>query len=94
MAAYIVSYDLDEPNQQYDCLKKRLEGYSHYWRFQKSVWLIATTDSAEDIRDNLLPCLDRGDELFVARLEGEAAWAGYDDNGNNWLENLLTGKLG
>ncbi|KRC79958.1 hypothetical protein [Sphingomonas sp. Root241] len=94
MPAYIVGYDLDQPNQQYDCLKKKLEAYGTQWRFQQSVWLIDTSDSAATIRDNLKSCLDSGDKLFVGRLAGEAAWQGYSDKGNSWLTKLLTAGFG
>lgn len=94
MSAYIIAYDLDKPNQQYDCLKKKLEAYPHHWRFQQSVWLITSSNSAAQVRDNLSSCLDSGDKIFVAKLDGEAAWMGYTDEGNDWLKKLLTGKLG
>jgi hypothetical protein len=90
MPAYIVGYDLDEPGQKYECLKEKLQSYGAYWRFQKSVWIIVSIESAETIRDNLISCLDDGDKLFVGRLEGEAAWVGYSEKGNAWLIKRLS----
>lgn len=90
MSAYIVCYDLDEPGQKYECLNERLSSYPASWHFQRSVWLIGTTDGAEAIRDDLWACLDDGDKLFVGEMGNEAAWIGYSDDGNSWIETLLT----
>jgi hypothetical protein len=90
MPAYIVAYDLKVPGQKYECIRPKIEAYGTYWHFQQSVWLVQSDDSAETIHTNLSACLDANDKLFVARLEGEAAWEGYDKDGNDWIYNLLT----
>lgn len=89
MAVFIVTYDLNTPGQKYDCLTEKLEAYGIHWHMQGSVWLIVTTQTAVEIRDNLQECLDSNDELFVARLSGEAAWTGYGKNITEWLKKYL-----
>lgn len=89
MTTYIVAYDLHQPGQKYDCLREKLEAYGTYWHMQGSVWIIATAQSAAQVRDNLSTCLDSNDKLFVAALTGEAAWKGYTDDGNKWLKDIL-----
>jgi len=91
MPVYIVNYDLNKLGQNYDCITKKLENYSH-WHMQGSGWIIITNASASDIRDNLKPCLDPNDELFVAKLSGEAAWAGYSSDVTKWLKGVLSGR--
>jgi len=55
-----------------------------------STWIVSKTDlTAEQIRDRLLPHIDRTDELLVAKLTGEAAWYGFDTEGSNWLKENL-----
>jgi hypothetical protein len=93
MRAYIVTYDLLRQGQNYHALTKRLESYPVHWHVQQSVWIIATDQSAVDVRAYLLPTLDGNDKLIVARLEGEAAWAGYPDNVNSWLRDRLQAKV-
>lgn len=92
MAAYIVTYDLMKQGQNYDCLCKKLEEYPTHWHAQGSVWLIQTSLSAVQVRDDLASCLDSNDKLIVARLQGEAAWQGYGEQINSWLKGLLTAK--
>lgn len=92
MAVYMVTYDLLQQGQNYSCIIKKLEAYSTHWHVQGSVWIIETAKSAIQIRDELRPCLDRNDKLIVARLEGEAAWAGYSDNIGEWLKDRLESR--
>lgn len=92
MATYIVNYDLNKHGQNYNCIVKKLESYSTYWHMQGSGWILITNDSAKQIRNNLKPCLDSNDELFVAKLSGEAAWAGYNSDITEWLKLALTNQ--
>lgn len=89
MPSYIVAYDLDGPNRDYECLNNKLEAYSIHWRSQGSVWIIKTEEDVKTVRDRLLSCLDDGDELFVLELGEYGAWFGYDKDVDNWLHVIL-----
>lgn len=89
MTSYIVSYDLHAEGQNYECLYKKLDAYSTRWHVQRSVWVIVTNETAKDIRNNLVSCLDSNDKLLVAKLSGEAAWHGYDQKIANWIKQNL-----
>lgn len=90
MAAYIVTYDLHEQGQNYNCIIKKLEAYPANWHMQRSVWVIATHDDAGTIYDDLRPCLDDNDRLFVARITDDAAWStGYGEKVKAWLTKHL-----
>ncbi|HOV03835.1 MAG TPA: hypothetical protein PLG99_05460 [Kaistiaceae bacterium] len=89
MPAFIVTYDLRQHGQNYDCITKRLESYPTHWHMQQSVWIINTEKSAKEIRDHLTACLDANDKLFVGRLSGQAAWKGYEDSASQWLMSTL-----
>ncbi|PHS06169.1 MAG: hypothetical protein COA78_14535 [Blastopirellula sp.] len=89
MSSFIVTYDLNKQGQNYDCITEKLEAYGTYWHIQGSVWIIVTAQSAKQIRDNLVACLDENDELFVGKLSGEAAWQGYNEKVSNWLKEKL-----
>lgn len=89
MAVYIVTYDLHKQGQNYECIIQKLNAYGTHWHMQQSVWIIETTQSAAQVRDNLITCLDANDKLFVAKLSGEAAWYGYTSDINQWLKQRL-----
>ena len=89
MAAYIVTYDLNKPGQNYKCVAEKLEAYPAHWKVQQSVWLLRTNQSAKQVRDIVGECLDPNDKLIVAKLSGEAAWKGYGDKISEWLKETL-----
>lgn len=86
MPAYIVAYDLKKHGQNYPCITEKLEAYGTHWHMQASVWIVISTQTVAQIRDNLQQCLDENDELMVARLSGEAAWRGYSTAITLWLK--------
>lgn len=86
--AYIITYDLDAPGQNYDKLIKKIKTY-HWAKLTESCWCITSSKPAKDIRDDLNSALDKNDKLFVAKLSGESAWTGLSSDVSNWLKNNL-----
>lgn len=73
MSAYLISYDLDKPGQDYHRLIKELERLGAV-KVLYSEWLFKSTSSAAQIRDYLMGFTDANDMLLVVTLTGEAAW--------------------
>ena len=86
MSTLLVTYDLHKQGQNYECLIKKLKAYPGWCHLQQSVWLITTNNTCVQVRDNLNSCLDSNDKLFVAKLQGEAAWSGYSDQISKWIK--------
>ena len=84
MAAYIVTYDLMKQGQNYDCIIAKLKAYSTHWHMQQSAWIIVSSQTAIEIRNDLLNCLDANDKLFVGQLSA-AAWKSAGADADNWL---------
>jgi hypothetical protein len=72
----IITYDLDSPGQDYSKLIDAIKSYSDWAKISESCWVISSADSCVTIRDNLKNYIDTNDKLFVATLNGEAAWSG------------------
>ena len=89
MSAYLVTYDLNQRGQNYDCLHKKLGAYPTHWHMQGSVWIIESDETAVQIADKLTSCLDGNDNLFVTELIGQSAWIGFSDDGDEWLQEVL-----
>jgi hypothetical protein len=89
MACKLISYDLDNPNRNYDDLYEAIKGLGSWWHCLESVWLVDTTKTTAQVRDTLKAELDRGDKLAVFNLAG--GWATYNlsDECNTWLRNRL-----
>ncbi|MUV40611.1 hypothetical protein [Levilactobacillus brevis] len=66
---YIISYDLDEPGQKYEQVKKTIKSFGgSYIKIQKSVWLVRTSLSPDDMCNQLQHTMDKNDSLFVCEL--------------------------
>jgi hypothetical protein len=89
MNTYMVGYDLNRPGQEYTDLIEAIKKFGNWWHHLDSTWIIKTDYTAKQIRDCLIPYLDKNDELLVARLAGEAAWKGFNAKGSAWLKKNL-----
>lgn len=88
MACHIITYDLKKQGQNYECLSEKIKSYGTWAHLQGSVWIVKSDKKSSEIRDHLKACLDENDQLFVAKLTGEAAWTGHADR-SDWLKKHL-----
>ena len=51
---FIISYDLHNPGQNYESLLKKIKSYSGWARLGGSAYVIISSNTAVEIRDNLL----------------------------------------
>ena len=86
--AYIITYDLCKPGQNYDELINAIKTYN-WCKIAESAWVVTTTKKASEIRDHLKSKIDKNDKLFVGKLNGEAAWYGESDTVTKWLKENL-----
>lgn len=73
MKKYMVSYDLVKPGKDYTNLINRLKQHGAV-KILLSQWVIRTTWTAAQLRDDLQQHIDSNDRLLVTGLTGEAAW--------------------
>lgn len=73
MALYYVSYDLDQPGQNYNRIIARLQQHGAQ-RILFSDWLVVSNWTAAQLRDDLWQQLDQNDRLFVGELKNSGAW--------------------
>ena len=88
MASYMVTYDLGQPNRDYEKLKERIKGISGTWAFitESSYIVVSNQKNSVQIRDDLAQAIDDDDMLFVAKLSGEGAWKNLSDEKTKWLK--------
>lgn len=84
MKLYQITYDLRK-QRNYQALYDRIKAYGTWCRPLESTWVIATNQSAVQVRDNLKAAMDADDGLLVTRLQGDAAWYGIADAQSKWL---------
>lgn len=92
MKVYQICYDLRK-QRDYISLKEAIKSYENWAHPLESCWVIATEQSAVQIRDHLATVMDRDDGLLITRLQGEAAWRmlnfDYANEVTNWLKEQL-----
>lgn len=86
---YVIGYDLHDPGQNYDDLIEAIKGYGTWWGHLDSTYIVKTSDSVTDIRNNLKEYLDSNDKILVAKLSGAWAEAGINESGTDWLYNNM-----
>lgn len=86
MSSFVVSYDLIS-NRDYSKLYEAIKNYGYYAHVLESVWIIKSSSSSINIRDNLKSYMDSDDKLFVAKLTGESAWKNLSKDVSDWLKN-------
>ena len=86
MATILIGYDLNRPAQNYEGLIDKIKGYGAWWHHLDSTWLVKTSKTPVQIRDDLVRIIDQNDELLVMDVSGDArAWHGFDASGSKWL---------
>lgn len=86
MSSFIISYDLIS-DKDYSKLYEAIRNYGSYAHVLESVWIIKSSSSSSNIRDNLISYIDSDDKLFVAKLTGESAWKNLSKEVSNWIKN-------
>lgn len=87
MNTLLVGYDLNRPGQNYTELIKYLKSQGTWWHYLDSTWLIVTSISASELRDEIKRLVDSGDEVLVLSVKGDA-WVsfGFSDRANKGLK--------
>lgn len=86
MSSFLVTYDLIS-NKDYSKLYEAIRNYGSYAHVLESVWIIKSSTSSSDIRDNLISYIDNDDKLFVAKLTGQSAWKNLSKEVADWIRN-------
>lgn len=85
---YIISYDLCKPGRDYSSLYRIIKSYPRWGKLTESTWAIVSSESAVQIRNNLMQFMDANDRLIVILSGREAAWTKLLAS-NDWLRNNL-----
>lgn len=86
MNSFLISYDLIS-NKDYSSLYKAIRDYGSFAHVLESVWIVKSSTSSSDIRNNLKSYIDSDDKLFVAKLSGESAWTNLSKEVSDWIHN-------
>jgi hypothetical protein len=88
MAIYMIGYDLHpKQGETYEKLIEAIENVgTARWHCLESTWLVATTKTAAEIRDELWNHMRGDDRLLVVQYAPPyTAWIGFSGDCAGWL---------
>jgi hypothetical protein len=85
MKTLIVSYDLQQPEKNYEALLKKIRAYGSWAKLGGSAYLILTEHTVVQVRDSLATVLDSDDRLFVSSCPVPSAWKGLPEEVSKWI---------
>ena len=85
MSVVQINYDLKKPGKDYQPVYRYIKGHPST-RLLDSCWLIRTSKSVSQVRDELTVLVDGNDEVAVFDVTG-VAWApNFRDDATSWLK--------
>jgi hypothetical protein len=87
MAMHLIGYALPRASERIDAgLIQAIKNIgSEWWHGFESTWLVSTTKTTDQIRDELAPHLSPEGRLIVVACGSAAAWSGFGDTQAYWL---------
>ena len=86
MNTLLISYDLVAPGRNYQPVYDYMEGFSDRMKPLQTVYLVQTSKSAKQVRDDLQNLVDANDKVLVIQAS-TTVWATYNlPNTAKWLE--------
>lgn len=71
----VISYDLNNPGQNYDRIIEAIKALGSWAKIQKSVWYVDSPLAAMQAVDHLWARMDANDSLFIVDAKtGHCAW--------------------
>lgn len=86
MNIYIISFDLVAPGQHYDKIIELIKQYKVWAKLGTTTYLVQTSHSAIEVRDNLKSAIDLNDKLFVGKVMRPAAWSNMSEDVSKWIK--------
>lgn len=86
---YIVTYDLFNPEQNYERLLSLIKSEENWARLGGASYLVTSSSSAVELRDKYKQALESKDKLYVGVVTGPAAWTGYTKEVSDWIKQYL-----
>lgn len=80
-----INYDLRAPGRDYQPVYDYIKRDGTWCRLLKSCWLIRTTKTAGQVRDDLNKIVDRNDEVATFNVTGDNWGTNFSDERTEWL---------
>lgn len=89
MTVYVITYDLNQPGQDYKDLHESIKDCGVWWHCLDSTWMISSKMTAIDIANKLWAKMDQNDRLLVTPVASGSASAGFTGDCESWIKSNL-----
>lgn len=91
MKTYLISYDLIKPESlpEYIRLFDMIKTATFWAKPLRSVWLVKTTLSSTQIRDELMKVIDVNDKIMIIEVTNNWAAYGLSKEVTDWMQQGL-----
>ena len=86
----LVTYDLNhhEKWNDYKKLKDAINTYLNNKKILYSVYIVKTNDTAQQVCDKLLPCIDENDRLFCTEIKSSTSQGRLSSELWKWIQEI------
>lgn len=88
MSVYQINYDLRN-KRDYQALYEKIDDLGVNCKILESCYLLVSNQSAKQVHDEIITCLDHDDGLIVAQINTRYAHTGLNREANQWIHNNL-----
>lgn len=89
MTCYVVAFEVGSAEARAK-LTEKMKAYNTYCPINANCWAVVTTQTAVQVRDNLMAEIAGSDKIFVIKSGVEAAWRNvYGEKNSEWLKEKL-----
>lgn len=69
MNIFMISYDLNQPGQNYPKVRETIESFGVWCHYLESTYLIKTSSSIETVNQAIAKHLDSSDRIIVCKID-------------------------
>ena len=90
MSCYIIYYSFREESssEDYRCLEENIKLFDSYAQILPTSWAVITEKTADEIKNELVNCVDPVDSIFVIESGIESKWKNIMQTRKYLQENL------
>jgi hypothetical protein len=84
-----INYDLKRPGRDYQPVYDYIKSHGTWCHLLESMWLIRTTKSATQVRDELNRLVDANDMIATFDVSGDEWATSFSNSQTNWMHNNM-----
>lgn len=84
-----INYDLQAPGRSYQPLYDYIKSFDGWDHLLESLWLVRTSKSASEVRDQLMRLVDTNDKVAVFDVTGVSWATNFSNSRTSWLKSHM-----